>query len=429
MTAEPQPTPRSAILVLGFGATVVTWAVAWSSQLSPGSVPPLVLAGAVTVILLAAGSLGARLAGLGPRGGAGIGATSAVANLLILGSLVGEGGSAAWVPGSIAIAALLGAIGASATAKRDAAEETDWRFGFALVALGAAFLLMILGGVVTTKGAGLAVPDYPNTYGYNMFLYPFSKMHGGVYFEHTHRLLGSLLGLTTIVLAIFVQRTESRAWVRWSGWGVLLAVIVQGLMGGLRVDALLSGSIEPTKTKPVIGLAVAHGVFGQICFALFAAFAAVLSPTWRRVGEPRPGGAVDRVLTRILVGMIIVQLTLGASYRHLGGLMISHVLGAMIVLVLAIATAARPASLHDDRTLQRFGHALNAMVLLQIVLGITALVIKTGAPDPATRVAYQVAMLTAHQTLGAAILGTATASMLFTNRMLSAAPAPATQTA
>jgi cytochrome c oxidase assembly protein subunit 15 len=92
--------------------------------------------------------------------------------------------------------------------------------------------------MVTSKGVGLAVPDWPTTFGYNMFLFPVSKWVGGILFEHTHRLIASAVGFLTIILAIWLWRSDDRRWVRNLGVIALAGVIVQGILGGLRVTML-----------------------------------------------------------------------------------------------------------------------------------------------------------------------------------------------
>ena len=92
--------------------------------------------------------------------------------------------------------------------------------------------------MVTSKGVGLAVPDWPTTFGYNMFFFPFRKWVGGIFFEHTHRLIASTVGFLTIILAVWLWRAESRRWVRNLGFAALGAVILQGVLGGLRVTLL-----------------------------------------------------------------------------------------------------------------------------------------------------------------------------------------------
>src|SRR3954462_9934359 len=99
----------------------------------------------------------------------------------------------------------------------------------------ATFPLIFMGGLVTSHGAGLSVPDWPNSYGNNMFLFPPRFWVGGILYEHTHRLMGTLVGMLSIILPIVAWKTEERRRVRWLGTSVLGAVMFQGILGGLRV--------------------------------------------------------------------------------------------------------------------------------------------------------------------------------------------------
>src|SRR5258705_8661258 len=110
-----------------------------------------------------------------------------------------------------------------------------WPHRIAVILVGATFPLLFIGGLVTGKGAGLAVPDWPTSFGYNMFLYPWSKMVGNIFYEHSHRLVASCVGLLTIALAVALWFGERRTWLRWLGVTALLVVIAQGILGGLRV--------------------------------------------------------------------------------------------------------------------------------------------------------------------------------------------------
>ncbi|HEU4342169.1 MAG TPA: COX15/CtaA family protein, partial [Candidatus Binatia bacterium] len=108
-----------------------------------------------------------------------------------------------------------------------------WPHRLAVVLACATLPLLFVGGLVTGKGAGLAVPDWPTTFGYNMFLYPWSKMAGDIFYEHSHRLVASGVGLLTIVLALILWFRERRNWLRWLGVAALALVISQGIIGGL----------------------------------------------------------------------------------------------------------------------------------------------------------------------------------------------------
>src|SRR5258708_21137129 len=114
-------------------------------------------------------------------------------------------------------------------------KNNPWLFRFAVLTAFVTFLLIGLGGVVTSHGAGMSVPDWPNTYGYNMFAFPISKWVGGIFYEHTHRLLASAVGLMTTILAIWLWLGGSRKWMHWLGLPAFLGVIAQGILGGLPV--------------------------------------------------------------------------------------------------------------------------------------------------------------------------------------------------
>jgi len=145
--------------------------------------------------------------------------------------------------------------------------RSPWPHRLAVVLACATFPLVWVGGLVTTTNSGMAVPDWPTTYGYNMFLYPWqSWLHGpwGVFYEHGHRLLGSLVGMLAIALLVAVLRTESRRWMKAMGFAVLGLVIFQGLLGGMRVRlddrtfAMLHGFTGPLFFAVTVAMIVPH---------------------------------------------------------------------------------------------------------------------------------------------------------------------------
>src|SRR5687767_2095288 len=189
----------------------------------------------------------------------------------------------------------------------------------ALLTAAATFPLIFMGGLVTSHQAGMSVPDWPNSYGYNMFLFPPSQWVGGIFYEHTHRLMGTVVGLLSILLAVWAWRTEPRRWVRWLAVGVLAAVIIQGVLGGLRVVLV------------ELDLAVIHACFAQAFFCLTALMVAVTSKWWTnatQAGPQRSAGpdplpqsicpCSDRTvrLALIAVATIYLQLIAGAVMRH-----------------------------------------------------------------------------------------------------------------
>jgi cytochrome c oxidase assembly protein subunit 15 len=325
----------------------------------------------------------------------------------------------------------------------------DWDGGFAAVAACAAFLLLAAGGFVTGTDEGLAVVDWPNTEGYNMFLYPLSRMTGGVYLEHAHRLLGTLVGLSTLVLAVHLQFTERRAWLKALVWLALAMVIVQGVLGGLRVTGRFTLSTQAEDTDPSVILAIVHGVFGQLVFAGLVAVAVFRSRAWREAGDPTeaPGVSTDRILAALLVAVLVGQLVLGALVRHFTwalsvlryGLetppeslidvgrwaLHLHITVAVVVAMLAVAVGIRAWGLYQHvGVLSRLGVAILLLTAVQLTLGITALVV-TGDDSPQRRPqAVDVAITTAHQVVGAALLAGAVMILLWSTRRLTTRLSP-----
>ncbi|HXQ02231.1 MAG TPA: COX15/CtaA family protein, partial [Candidatus Udaeobacter sp.] len=189
----------------------------------------------------------------------------------------------------------------------NSARSGNWLNRFAWFTCVAALLLICSGGMVTSKGVGLAVPDWPTTFGYNMFLFPVSKWVGGILFEHTHRLIASAVGFLTIILAVWVWSSESRRWVRNLGLIALAGVILQGILGGLRVTML----------KDEIG--IFHACVAQAFLALLVVIALVTTSFWRSLEEidinPKKFAPIRRLAIAITLA-IYVQLALGATMRH-----------------------------------------------------------------------------------------------------------------
>ena len=180
-----------------------------------------------------------------------------------------------------------------------------WVNPFAWFTVAATLLLICSGGMVTSKNAGLAVPDWPTTFGYNMFLFPASKWVGGILFEHTHRLIASTVGFLTLVLAGWLWRTESRRWVRLLGLTAVGAVILQGVLGGVRVTLL----------EDEIG--IFHACLAQAFLSLLVVIALVTSQTWRQANSLASANAQKlRALALATTAIIYIQLALGATMRH-----------------------------------------------------------------------------------------------------------------
>jgi heme a synthase len=185
--------------------------------------------------------------------------------------------------------------------------STKWFNRFAWLTCAATLLLICSGGMVTSKNVGLAVPDWPTTFGYNMFLFPVSKWVGGILFEHTHRLMGSVVGFLTIILTVWLWRSEDRRWVRSLGVIALVGVILQGILGGLRV----------TMMKDDIG--IFHACVAQAFLGLLVVIALVTTKFWRSLanhGIDLQKIAAIKMLVLAITIAIYLQLGLGATMRH-----------------------------------------------------------------------------------------------------------------
>ncbi|MDQ3116675.1 MAG: COX15/CtaA family protein [Verrucomicrobiota bacterium] len=187
-----------------------------------------------------------------------------------------------------------------------AAETNPFLHRFAWFLAGATLLLICSGGMVTSKGVGLAVPDWPTTFGYNMFFFPVSQWVGGIFFEHTHRLLASGIGFLSIILAFWLAFSKAERWLKTLGWVSLGAVILQGILGGLRVTLL----------KDQIG--IFHACLAQAFLGLLVVIALATSPVWGRLSRrstPIPRRSLA-LLALVVTALIYGQLALGATMRH-----------------------------------------------------------------------------------------------------------------
>src|SRR5919108_6548994 len=248
----------------------------------------------------------------------------------------------------------------SAASPRSPGDVGVWPHRLAVILACATFPLLFIGGLVTSKGAGLAVPDWPTSFGYPMFLYPWSKMVGNVFYEHSHRLVASAVGLLTIALALAFWFGEGRSWLRRLGVAALLLVILQGVVGGLRVVLL-----EPT-------LAIVHAALAQAFFALTVSLAIFTSPKWTEELNRKPlaDGVRLRRLCAITTAMIYLQAIFGAVLRHTGERVDAHLFFAALVTLHVAFILARVMRTHRDHpTLTRAARVLGTLLLLQLTLG------------------------------------------------------------
>ena len=259
-------------------------------------------------------------------------------------------------------------------------EYSKWPHLIAVVLVCVTFPLIWVGGLVTTYDAGMAVPDWPTTYGYNMFLYPISTWISApwdLFIEHGHRLLGSLAGLITIALNVAIWRCDSRQWMRWVGGIALALVISQGVLGGMRV--------RMNSTD----FARAHGCTGPLFFATCVSICVMTSRFWLRKVE---GAKIEFqrkwiVGGWVLVGLAYFQLVLGAHLRHPGvtwtpmqfrAFVVFHLVIALVLMVQVLSVANVGRKLQSCYRIPSL--ILLALVIGQILLGVATWRAKYGWP-------------------------------------------------
>lgn len=309
---------------------------------------------------------------------------------------------------------------------RDHAPFNPWLHRFSTSVVGATFVLIFIGGLVTTTGSGLAVPDWPTTYGHFMFSFPLSQMVGGILYEHGHRMVASIVGMLMIVLMVWIWLKDSRRWLKWLASAALLAVVLQGVLGGLTVLFLL-----PTP------ISVLHACLAQGFFCMTVALAVFTSRGWLEAASTKPdvGRPALSTLAVWTTAVVYGQLILGALMRHMGaGLAIPdfplafgriippidsqavavhflHRVGALIVVISVLWTAWQTVRHYkDEPRLLRPALALVAATVLQIGLA-------------AWTIWSQKAVLptTAHVAMGAFLLGTSLLLALRAHRLLEVA--------
>jgi hypothetical protein len=459
------------ILCFGF-LTATLMFCAWYLTHFPGvSLPPWAV-GVILLIVLWVGMTAAGIvvgAGRAWKVGLGAGLLCSLLDLLVLGSYLVEpadGSTPApgisglalenliYVPGFLAVGGGVGLVAAwlagriertvrgegvtveERVAQLESRDPSFWLGRLAIVAVATLLPLLLIGGSVTSTQSGMAIRGWPDSDGANMFLYPINLMTGRVFFEHSHRLFGALTGLTT--MALMAYALVSGAGRKVKGWSVALFILVciQGWIGG-------GGRVN--LDNPYFG--ALHGIAAQVIFAIAVALAAFLSPNYRE-GAPFRHDAADRrrkAMSTALLHTTLLQLALGAMYRHLkatdnpGSLHIlyTHAAFALIVVVVALFTGLLLRSRQTGGTepdpigpaLRRIGKGILVSVSLQFLLGwlafwFVAMGAEPIAPPKADELATappidtpQATITTLHQANGAVLLALATLSLVWSRRI------------
>ena len=266
-----------------------------------------------------------------------------------------------------------------------------WLHRYAVLTAAATFCLLIAGALVTSHDAGLAVPDWPLSYGQLM-----PPMVGNIFWEHGHRMVATLVGMLTIGLAAWLALREPRRWVRRLGWAALAAVVLQGVLGGVTVLFLLP--------RPV---SIAHASIAQLFFSFTVTLALVTGPGWLQE-RPRRAQAASPSLQRLAAlatAAIYVQLILGAAFRHNAFGIIPHLVGAAVVTTMVLWAWRRVRREHaDEPALRRPANFAAGLLFVQLLLGGAAYwarVATASAPQPQLAM---VALTVVHVAVGALVL-------------------------
>lgn len=480
-TSDRQASLFGPITTGGFATALVLWTawfithLPWTNLPESTSIPVLLILWALCLAVVG-WSIGGP-AGVPKNGwkvGLGAGLVSALVGLLVLGSKLTESDAAAHAsqsaaqlkPGAPLIIAgflttgavlgtLAGALGAHAR-RCNCKPSPDWLARYAVVCVLITAPLLFVGGLVTSTNSGMAVPDWPGTYGSNMFLYPLGPRIEGlsdqdvqpeawqkfltkqqiteaesmspdargtfvarvatqkIFLEHSHRLFGALLGLATIILLVWTFGERKSAGLRTLAASVFLLVLVQGVLGGLRVRM---GAVEAASDNRL--LSMAHGILAQLTLGLLVVLAIKLLPSYASA-TPAPRSATAtraRIFATAAFHTTVIQLIFGAVFRHFrtsSHALWSHAGFAIIVVIMAALGALFTMRLVQaraddgqqqplDRTAGRLAGATMGLVALQFALGWVAFMGgNIRETDAATLT--QALIRTIHQANGAAVL-------------------------
>ncbi len=276
-------------------------------------------------------------------------------------------------------------------------------------------LLICWGGVVTSIGAGMAFPDWPTSLGSYNLLNPVDEWWTVPAYlaEHGHRLIASLVGMLTVILAAWTWWADPRAWMRKLGIAAAVLVVVQGVLGGLRVVWVS------------LDLATVHACVAQLFFATLVAMTLFTTETWRKRRGVLSEGASRtwlRNLAYAATGGIYLQIVLGALLRHSGGgvspgFTAVHVTGAFVVvgLVLSVFVFAEK-HFEDVPAVRRASRSLFGAMGLQFALGLAALLVLLYAEPKTGLSLFSVLLTVAHLVVGALLFGTSIVTTLLVSR-------------
>ena len=272
--------------------------------------------------------------------------------------------------------------------------------------------LVVAGASVTSKEAGLSVPDWPLSYGQVM-----PEMKGGVFYEHGHRMVATTVGFLTILLAIFVWRVDNRTWMKRLGFAALGAVIVQGILGGMTVLFLLPKAVS-----------ISHACLAELFFSTTCAIALFTSDAWRRGASPVESASFITRHPLILPLTVLGQVALGAAFRHKALDLVFHAAGAAVatgVVLYAVISIL----LHYPRHAALRGTALTLLTITfaQVFLGVGAYMSRVATADAPQPMPVMVLFTVAHVAVGALTMAFSVLMTIQIRRHVRLAEAPVAQ--
>ncbi|HSB11051.1 MAG TPA: COX15/CtaA family protein [Blastocatellia bacterium] len=257
--------------------------------------------------------------------------------------------------------------------------------------------LLVAGALVTSNEAGDSVPDWPLSFG--RWLIKSNNFIANVRYEYSHRFVAGIVGVATLLFALWTYRSERRSWMRKLGLIALGGVLFQAGIGGLRV-------LFP-EHKALI--AVPHALVAQSFFGVIVAMAVFTSRSWFEDRRPAPdlGSPGLRKLATVSVAAVLIQLVMGAGFRHGAFGIIPHIAGAVVVTVLIVSTSVNALRRHGgDRYLRRPATLAIALLVIQIGLGIAAYFARLAAVDDPQPLEPMISLTVAHLVVGALTLAT-----------------------
>jgi cytochrome c oxidase assembly protein subunit 15 len=289
---------------------------------------------------------------------------------------------------------------------------------FSILVACATFFLIIAGALVTSNDAGLATSDWPLSNG--EFLPP---MVGNMFYEHGHRMIATTVGLLTLALAVYVRIKEKRLWVWRLTLFAVIAVCLQGLLGGLTVKWMLPTAVS-----------TAHATLAQLFFCITVSLAVFTSKSWmeaRALPDEEMGTPLRYSCTAALA-IIFVQLILGGALRHSADwdhhlpvqMVLAHIVGAIAVTIALGGTALSVLRRHKGETfLTRPATLALALLVVQLLLGVAAYLTRVQSPNEPQPLNPMISITVAHVACGALVFATTIVLTLRTYRVLPATEA------